>query len=97
MHRIIQPGGLLWFTAHGESLTNRLSAAEKAAFSAGEPVVHFPEVEGMNLCSTFWSEAAVRRMARNRFEVVSRFDPLLDPATADRAHMTHDAYLMRRL
>jgi len=38
MHRIIQPGGLLWFTAHGESLTNRLSAAEKAAFSAREPV-----------------------------------------------------------
>jgi len=59
--------------------------------------VHFPEVEGMNLYAMFWPEPAVRRMLGDRFELISRFDPLADPETATRARMSHDAYLVRRL
>lgn len=97
MHRVLRPGGLLWFTTHGESLTDRLSAAEQVQFAAGQPVVHFPEVEGMNLCSTFWPESSVRRMLGDRFEVLTRLDPLADPTTAEQSRMSHDAYLVRRL
>jgi SAM-dependent methyltransferase len=96
MHRVLKPGGLLWFTAHGESLNDRLSLAEKDDFAAGNVIVHFPEVEGMNLCSTFWPEAAVHKMVGTRFEVISRFDPTTDPAAAERARMSHDAYLVLR-
>lgn len=96
MHRVIRPGGMLWFTTHGESLIDRLSPAEAAEFAAGNIVVHFPEVEGMNLCAMFWPEAAVRRMLGDRFELISRFDPVRDRNTATRARLTHDAYLVRR-
>jgi len=97
IHRVVRPGGLVWFTAHGKALDDRLSPTERAVFAAGEIVVHFPEVEGMNLCSMFWPEAAVRRMLGDRFEIVSRFDPLTDVATAETAQMPHDAYLVRRV
>jgi len=97
MHRVTKPGGFVWFTAHGEALADRLSADERASFDAGDIVVHFPEVTGMNLCSTFWPEPAVRRMLTGRFEVVSRFDPLADPVASEDARMSHDAYLVRRL
>jgi ubiquinone/menaquinone biosynthesis C-methylase UbiE len=97
MHRVVRPGGLVWFTAHGKALDDRLSAAEIAAFDAGEIVVHFPELEGMNVCSTFWPQAGVQRLLGDRFEIVSRFDPLADPAASERVRMTHDAYLVRRL
>jgi SAM-dependent methyltransferase len=96
IHRVVKPGGLVWFTTHGASLTDRLSAPDQAAFAAGNVVVHFPEAEGMNLCSAFWPDAAVRRMLGDRFELTSHFDPLHDPATAERARMSHDAYLVRR-
>jgi GT2 family glycosyltransferase/2-polyprenyl-3-methyl-5-hydroxy-6-metoxy-1,4-benzoquinol methylase len=96
MHRVVKPGGLVWFTMHGASLTDRLSAADHAEFAAGNVVVHVPEAEGMNLCSAFWPEAAVRSMLGDRFELISHFDPLHDPATAERARMSHDAYLVRR-
>lgn len=96
LHRVVAPGGLVWFTAHGASLTDRLSPAEQAEFAAGNVVVHFSEAAGLNLCSMFWPEAAVCRMLRDRFDVISRFDPLADPVTAERARMSHDAYLVRR-
>jgi len=96
MHRVLRPGGILWFTTHGRSLTDRLSPREQVEFDEGNIVVHFPEAEGMNLCSMFWPEAAVRRMLSDRFEVLARHDPLADPATAERSRLPHDAYLVRR-
>jgi len=51
----------------------------------------------MNVCSTFWPQAGVQRLLGDRFEIISRFDPLADPAASERVRMTHDAYLVRRL
>jgi SAM-dependent methyltransferase len=97
LRRVIKPGGLLWFTLHGESYRERLLPEEKARFDAGEIVVWLPEVQGTNLCGAYWPEASVRRMLGEGFELLSHFDPRVDPDTAERIELAHDAYLARRL
>ena len=94
--RVVRTGGLIWFTIHGESYRERLLPEEAERFDAGEIVVTLPEVQGTNLCGAYWPEVSVRRMLGARFEVVSHFDPRTDPATAHRAVLAHDAYLVRR-
>lgn len=95
--RITKPGALFWFTVHGESYTDRLLPDEDAMFRGGLAVVHFPEVEGTNLCSVYWPEDAVLKVLGERFEVLHHFDPGEDPAAAASALLQHDAYLVRRL
>jgi SAM-dependent methyltransferase len=97
LRRLIRPGGLLWFTVHGESFRERLLPEEKAQFDAGKIVVSLPEIEGTNLCATYWPKLSVEDMLRNKFEVLVHLDPQADPATAKSAHLTHDAYLVRRV
>jgi hypothetical protein len=95
--RVIKPGGLMWFTLHGESYRGRLLPEEKARFDAGEIVVWLPEVEGTNLCGAYWPEISVERMFGSDFELLVHLDPQADAATAERLFLTHDAYLARRL
>jgi hypothetical protein len=66
-------------------------------FDRGEIVVVLSEVEGTNLCGTYWPDAAVKRMLGQGFEILVHFDPLADPADASNMHLEHDAYLLRRL
>jgi SAM-dependent methyltransferase len=94
--RIIKPGGLMWFTVHGESYRERLAPEQRERFDSGEIVVSFPEIEGTNLCSTYWPEAAVKAMLAGGFEPVVHFDPRADPQRAEQALLTHDAYLVVR-
>ncbi len=60
LSRILQPGGLLLLTTHGDSYLDRLNAEERALYLAGEPVVRWASVAGTNLCTTFHPEAYVR-------------------------------------
>jgi SAM-dependent methyltransferase len=96
MARVVKPGGLFWFTIHGESYRERLLPEEKIRFDAGDVVVWLPEVEGTNLCGAYWPKTSVERMIGDAFEIVSSFDPKGDPVTAQRALLEHDAYLVRR-
>lgn len=96
LRRVIRPGGLMWFTIHGESYRDRLLPEQRGRFDAGEIVVLLPEVEGTNLCGAFWPRASVQRMLGDDFEVVEHFDPQVDPERAKRAFLAHDAYLARR-
>lgn len=95
--RIVKPGGLFWFTVHGESYTDRLLASERDRFDTGEPIVHFPEIEGTNLCSVFWPRESIARLLADRFEIVGHLDPCAPGTVASDALLEHDSYLVRRL
>jgi SAM-dependent methyltransferase len=60
LSRIVEPGGLLVLTTHGDSYADRLDPEERARYDAGEPVVRWPRVAGSNLCTTFHPEVYVR-------------------------------------
>lgn len=95
--RVVKPGGLIWFTVHGQSYRERLSPQQRAHFDAGEVVVWFPEIEGTNLCAAYWPPASVAQMLGSGLEVIAHLDPQADPARAQTAQIApHDAYLVRR-
>lgn len=58
--RVLEPGGLLLLTTHGEPYADRLDADERERFAAGEVVVRWAGVAGTNLCTTFHPEHYVR-------------------------------------
>jgi len=95
--RVIKPGGLIWFTVHGEIKKVQLDPEEQLRFDSGEIVVWLPEIEGTNFCSTFWPNAAVESMLGSDFEVLVHLDPKAQSATAQKAQLDHDAYLVRRV
>jgi SAM-dependent methyltransferase len=97
LRRVVRPGGLAWFTIHGASYNERLLPEEQARFAAGEIVVRLPEIQGTNLCSAYWPHASVASMLGSGFETLVHLDPKADPATAQKALLEHDAYLVRRL
>jgi SAM-dependent methyltransferase len=94
--RLLRPGGLMWFTVHGQSYRERLLSEQKQSFDRGEIVVWLPETQGTNICGAYWPPSAVARMLGSDFEIVEHFDPLADPSTAQRLFLAHDAYLVRR-
>jgi SAM-dependent methyltransferase len=94
--RVLEPGGLMWFTVHGRSYRERLLPEQKQSFDAGEIVVWLPETEGTNICGAYWPAKSVAGMLGSDFEIVEHFDPLADRATAQRVFLAHDAYLVRR-
>lgn len=95
--RVVRPGGLMWFTIHGESYRDRLLPEQRDRFDAGEIVVWLPEIEGTNICGAYWPPSAVPQMLGRTFEIVEHFDPQAQPLTAQRANLAHDAYLVRRV
>jgi SAM-dependent methyltransferase len=97
LQRVIKPGGLMWFTIHGESYRERLLPEQQARFDNGEIVVWLPEIEGTNMCGAYWPETSVAGMLGRQFEILAHFDPRADPATAERTLLAHDSYLVRRV
>jgi SAM-dependent methyltransferase len=98
LRRVCRPGGLVWFTVHGETYRARLPPEQQKEFDAGEVVVWFPEIEGTNLCAAYWPRASVAQMLGSEFEVLVHLDSLTEPAAAQAAQVApHDAYLVRCL
>jgi SAM-dependent methyltransferase len=96
LRRVSKPGGLIWFTVHGDTYRARLPSEQRERFDAGEVVVWFPEIEGTNLCAAYWPGGSVAEMIGSGFEVLAHLDPLADPATAQGAQVApQDAYLVR--
>jgi SAM-dependent methyltransferase len=71
MHRILRPGGLLFFTTHGARYRDRLTAEENARFATGGSVVQFASVEGTNLCAAYHPRSFVESTLTSGFEVLS--------------------------
>jgi SAM-dependent methyltransferase len=68
--RVVEPGGLLLLTTHGDSYADRLEPDERAEYDSGEPVVRWPRVAGSNLCTTFHPESYVRERLAPRLELL---------------------------
>lgn len=90
LRRILEPGGHLLLSIHGEAYAGRLSAAELKRFRAGEVVVRWEQVAGTNLCTAFHPEQYVRRRLADGFELVE-----LVPRGA-RGNPDQDLVLLRR-
>jgi SAM-dependent methyltransferase len=98
LRRVTKPGALIWFTVHGQTYRERLPREQRRQFDAGEIVVWFPEIEGTNLCASYWPEASVAGMLGEDFVVLEHLDPQTDPASSQGAQVApHDAYLLRRI
>ncbi|MEK6274765.1 MAG: methyltransferase domain-containing protein [Actinomycetota bacterium] len=68
--RILAPGGLLLLTTHGEGYLDRLDAAERERYLAGDAVVRWASVAGTNLCTTFHPEGYVRERLAPELELL---------------------------
>ena len=69
--RILEPGGLLIFSTHGDYYLPRLATDERERFARGELVVRFQSVPGSNLCSTYHPEAFVRNELASGWEIAA--------------------------
>src|SRR5262245_55293070 len=71
LRRVLQPGGRLLVTTHGESYVARhLDEDERARFNAGELVVRWGEAVGSNLCVAYHPERYLRETFAQGFEFV---------------------------
>jgi SAM-dependent methyltransferase len=94
--RVTRPGALIWFTVHGAMYRERLAVADRNRFDNGEIVVWLPEIQGTNLCGSYWPPTAAERMLPSGFEMVTHLDPQSSPSVARELHLNQDAYLARR-
>ena len=68
--RLLKPGGHVYFTTHGESYLEIMTADEQLRFQRGELVVRRSDASGSNDCATFHPEAWVRRILAEQFNVI---------------------------
>ena len=69
LRRVVEPGGRLLLTTHGERYVERLTPGERRRFAAGELVVRWGEVAGTNLCTAFHPAEYVRGLVRPGWEL----------------------------
>jgi SAM-dependent methyltransferase len=84
------PGDLFLFTVSGERYRNRLAGEDLERFDRGEPVVHFDEVAGTNMCAAYHPPAYVESSMLEGFELLAA----VREATPE--HLGQDVYLARR-
>jgi SAM-dependent methyltransferase len=84
--RILQPGGYLLITTHGENHIAHLPQQEQDLFRSGNLIVDTDLGSGSNLCTTYHPEKYVEEILAKDFEVID--------FTADAAGQ--DFYLLRR-
>jgi SAM-dependent methyltransferase len=88
--RVLRPGGYVLLSTLGEyyASLDRLSEAERKAFSDGQLVVLYESASGTSLCSAYHPPEYVRTRVAARFEYVS-FMPAADDGR-------HDLHLLRK-
>jgi SAM-dependent methyltransferase len=95
IRRVLAPGGLFFFTTHGEACRDRVTPEEAKALSRGESVVQFSGIAGTNLCAAYHPRAFVESRLADGFEVVDAVEAHLGGADAETG-MVQDRYLLRR-
>ena len=90
LHRILAPGGVLYFTTHGRPLTLHLPEALTTAFDADDLVVLREKLAGDNRCTTFQSFGYTKNT------LLTDFDLLDFVEGRDTDHLRQDVYLVRK-
>ena len=93
--RVLRPGGLFFFTTHGVSYRDQLSAEDLETFDRGRPVVRFTHAEGTNLCGAFHPRRFVESTLAKEFEVVEAIETHTI-AEDLRNLLRQDRYLVRK-
>jgi SAM-dependent methyltransferase len=96
IRRVLRPGGLFFFTTHGEACRDRVTPEEAAALDRGESVVQFSGIAGTNLCAAYHPRAFVESRLAEGFEVVETIEAHLGGADVQTG-MVQDRYLLRRV
>jgi SAM-dependent methyltransferase len=87
LHRVLAPGGVLYFTMHGEQYFEQLTAHEAETVRNGGIVLHLSSEAGRNICTSFELPGYVETHILNGFHLL-RFIP----GTSE-AHLRQDAYI----
>ncbi|NBC15826.1 MAG: methyltransferase domain-containing protein [Bacteroidetes bacterium] len=90
LHRVLKPGGHLYFTMHGRPLVAGLTAEQQESFERGRLVVTYSSLAGENLCSTYASREYVERELLEGFALVDHLEG------RDEEHLKQDVYLFRK-
>ncbi len=90
LHRVMKPGGWLYFTTHGVQFLDRLTADDRAAVEHGAVIVYEAKEEGHNVCSSFELDSYVREQLSTGFDVVAYLPG--EPVT----HLQQDVHILRK-
>jgi SAM-dependent methyltransferase len=91
LERVVKPGGVLLVTLQGDRYRHKFTAAEAAAYDAGQAVVRQESLAGTNWCATFHPRAYVERVFAARLELL-RYDVGAMPGVLDQ-----DVVVLRKI
>ncbi len=92
LHRILQPGGIVWFTTHGNHFIQKLSdeiqkkLTEKGMYSTDYPVT------GHRMMTTYHQPEFLKQLLEEKFELLAHFDGAAYPEKAG----WQDLWIIRR-
>lgn len=90
LSRVLQPGGYIYFTTHGEYYLSNLTPEERKQFDSGQLVVREHQESGSNFCATFHPPRYVHETLARNFTVVD-FVP-----GGTHEHTSHDVHLINK-
>ena len=90
LSRVLKRGGYLYFTTHGEYYLANLTAAERALYDRGQPVVREQQESGSNFCAVFHPPSYVHKTIARDFTVLD-FIP-----GSDNGWSAQDIHLIRK-
>ncbi|KAF0151355.1 MAG: methylase [Ignavibacteria bacterium] len=91
MKRILKPGGIFYFTAHGKITISPLSKSEQELFNKDEIVLHNSFGEGGNKYSSYQSYKWTTENLLNGFDLAGFHEGGSNP------HLKQDVYIFRKL
>jgi len=92
LYRILQPGGIIWFTTHGHHFIQQLSAGrqqqtrEQGIYNTDYPVT------GHRMMSTYHQPEVFKQLLEEKFELIAHYDGASHPGKAGR----QDLWIVRR-
>ena len=90
IHRVLKPGGLFYFTMHGEPLAAGLPSHQRQQFESGQMVVTYETVAGQNLCSTYAGRDFVTSNLLEGYRLTGFVEG------RERSHLRQDIYLVEK-